>query len=503
MIATRPPRRHSSPVLFILASSILLAAAACGGGGTSSGSSGGGTPPPPTSANEWTWVSGSNQAGSSSTINGVYGTEGVAATTNVPPGRSYAVSWIDSSGNLWLFGGGGTDPLGKNGPFNDLWEFSTSSGEWAWVSGSSSVPGNQRGVYGTKGTASAANVPGGRSGAVSWTDSSGHLWLFGGGGYDAVGASGSLNDLWEFDPSSKEWTWMSGSSTVGNATGVYGTQGTPAPGNVPGPRSQAVSWIDNSGNLWLFGGQETNSSSGDLNDLWMFSPATKEWTWVGGSSTTSAKGVYGTVGVAASGNVPGARYNATSWTDGSGNLWLFGGFGYDASGQENDLNDLWEFSPSSKEWTWVSGSSTVTGNVCMPGVYGTEGTGASSNVPGGRNGAGSWADSSGNLWLFGGLGCDASGITGSLNDLWEFSIANKSWTWRSGSNSVGPAKGGTGGQSGIYGTEGVAAATNMPGGRSSAVTWIDSSGNLWLFGGVGLDSAGESGNLNDLWKFEP
>jgi len=41
-------------------------------------------------------------------------------------------------------------------------------------------------------------------------------------------------------------------------------------------------------------------------------------------------------------NVPGARYGSFSWIDVSGELWLFGGSGYDASGSWNDLNDLWK-----------------------------------------------------------------------------------------------------------------------------------------------------------------
>jgi len=224
-----------------------------------------------------------------------------------------------------------------------------------------------------------------------------------------------------------------------------------------------------------------------------------------GGSAINGKGVYGALGAAASGNVPGARDNAVSWADSSGNLWLFGGLGYDSAGMENDLNDLWKFSPSTKEWTWMSGTTAVNSGPgsCVPGVYGTEGTAAAANVPGGRNAASSWIDASGNLWLFAGLGCDASGTAGALNDLWEFSTASKTWTWQRGSNSVGAAQGGTGGPSGTYGTEGTAAASNTPGGRSGAISWTDSSGNLWLFGGSGHDSTGASGLLNDLWSYTP
>jgi N-acetylneuraminic acid mutarotase len=499
-----PSCPHTVPALFMT----FLVALILGCGGSSGGSGTTGTTPPPAPANakEWTWVGGSSTR--SSIPSSVYGTEGIAAAGNVPGGRAGAVSWTDSSGNFWLFGGGRVDPLGTMGPRNDLWQYDPTSKEWTWMSGSSTVPGNQLGIYGTQGMAASANVPGGRAGAVSWTDAGNNLWLFGGGGFDANGAGGPLNDLWEFNPTSKEWTWVSGNSTV-NAKGVYGTLGTAAAANVPGARNGAVSWTDRSGNFWLFGGAgyDLAGAVGSFNDLWEFNPTSKEWTWVSGGSTVNIKGTYGTLGTAATSSVPGSRENAISWTDSTGNFWLFGGLGYDSTGSEYDLNDLWEFNPTSKQWTWISGSSAVgsvaPGALCVSGTYGTEGTTVAANTPGGRNAAVSWIDSSGNLWLFGGLGCDASGTTGSLNDLWEFSAANKTWTWQSGSNSVGAAQGGSGGPSGVYGTEGTAAATNTPGGRDGAVSWIDASGNLWLFGGDGHDSKGAPGLLNDLWSYTP
>jgi hypothetical protein len=47
---------------------------------------------------------------------------------------------------------------------------------------------------------------------------------------------------------------MSGSNLT-NQRGVYGEKGVPAPNNIPGGRGgPAVSWMDNSGNMWLFGG---------------------------------------------------------------------------------------------------------------------------------------------------------------------------------------------------------------------------------------------------------
>lgn len=34
-----------------------------------------------------------------------------------------------------------------------------------------------------------------------------------------------------------------------------------------------------------------------------------------------------------------------SWTDASGNLWLFGGDDYDSTGAQGNPNDLWEYQP--------------------------------------------------------------------------------------------------------------------------------------------------------------
>jgi N-acetylneuraminic acid mutarotase len=222
---------------------------------------------------------------------------------------------------------------------NDLWKYSPSSGEWTWVSGSSI--GGAKGIYGTRGVAAATNVPGGRAGAVSWMDASGNLWLFGGQGFDSTTTANWLNDLWEYSPSSGEWTWVSGSST-GGAPAVYGTQGAAAATNVPGARAGAVSWMDASGNLWLFGGQV--SASDWSGDLWEYSPQSGEWTWVSGSSAVNDSGVYGTQGVAAISNMPGARAAAVGWTDARGNLWLFGGIEDGSTGTGNDVNDLWKYS---------------------------------------------------------------------------------------------------------------------------------------------------------------
>jgi len=361
--------------------------------------------------------------------------------------------------------------------------------------------GISSGVYGTKGAAAATNVPGGREYAASWRDSSGNFWLFGGSEsiYLFVTGSPVLNDLWEYGPVPQEWTWVSRSDTT-NALGTYGIQGTAAAANVPGARWAPTTWTDSSGNLWLFGGSgyDSTGQNGFLNDLWEFVPAYMTWTWISGSQDCCETSVYGTQGVASTTNIPAARFAATGWRDSNGNLWLFGG------GSESFANDLWEYNPVANTWIWIMGNEPYS-----YGVYGTQGTPSSTNIPAARLGGFGWTDSSGNFWLFGG------GIPGSVppglmsdffDDLWEFNSAANEWTWMSGSEVS--INSNFGNKRGVYGMLGVAATSNVPGSRVMPTGWLDSQGNLWLLGGQSFDSAADPagaqrGMLNDLWRYQP
>jgi hypothetical protein len=143
-------------------------------------------------------------------------------------------------------------------------------------------------------------------------------------------------------------------------------------------------------------------------------------TIFGSSIQLACSGVYGTLGVASASNIPGGRYSSSSWTDSSGNLWLFGGSTVPPGANSNYFNDLWEFSPTSLKWTWMGGGNS-SGN--QSGVYGTLGLASVSNVPGARYGASSFIDNTGSLWLFGGIGNNST--SGYLNDLWKFNTKTK------------------------------------------------------------------------------
>ena len=191
------------------------------------------------------------------------------------------------------------------------------------------------------------------SSTLMWT--SARLWRVrkdGRGGVKDVGVEAQdglaqeYNDLWEYNPGSGLWTWVGGSDGP-NAAGIYGTQRAATAGSSPGARVSAVSWTDLAGNFWLFGGYGyAQGGLGNLNDLWEYNLNSGLWTWIGGTSSTAAPGTYGIQGVPAASNVPGSRQQAVGWLDSTGNFWLFGGFGFDSSDVEGDLNDLWRFAQS-------------------------------------------------------------------------------------------------------------------------------------------------------------
>jgi N-acetylneuraminic acid mutarotase len=374
------------------------------------------------STQQWTWMSGSQAVN----FTGTYATQGAPDPNNHPGSRHGGMIWIDGSGQVWLFGGVGLDAAGNTLSLGDLWMFNPTSGLWTWersptFGGATGAPGR----YGVEGTASNNNIPGARVYAATWIDSSGRFWMFGGIYLDtSTNLPSYLNDMWVYDPTTLQWTWMSGTNQL-NQNGVAPTPGAAAVGNVPGGRFAAATWQDGSGRFWLFGGGgydlAGSTSANVLADMWMFDPVHLTWTFENNASTGGSMGTYGTQGSPAAANLPGARGGAIVWSDGTGQIWLFGGKGYGATGTTGGnalLNDLWNYNPTTQQWTWVNGGQTS--NNTASAEYGTQGTGATTNVSGGRELGAGWIGSTGHLWLFGGFGYDSAGNNGDLNDLWKF-----------------------------------------------------------------------------------
>ncbi len=351
--------------------------------------------------------------------------------------------------------------------------FETSLGQggvWTWMSGTN-VQGSP-GVFGFHNVPSSNNHPPGLYEACEWKDKQGNFWLYGGGGLPYA-------DLWKYYPATNQWEWVEGNANTYQPP-IYGTQGIPSPLNTPGRRDLGtLTWVDTTGNLWLFGGASRYS------DLWKYDILTANWTWVSGSNLPYQPGFYGTQGVPGIGNIPGGRGEASSaWTDSLNNLWFFGGYGFDQNGASGCLNDLWKYNIATNEWTWMKGSSVINAS----SNYGIKRVGAPGNNPGARFSYPKWHDNQGNFWIMGG-----SNYPGTIlyNDLWKYEIGSNQWTWMSGSNLINDL--------GVYTAGCVFDSINFPSSRlENRATATDKCGKFWLFGGEG-----PNGSLNDLWIFDP
>jgi len=411
-------------------------------------------------AGEWVWLSGDSTANSG----GVYGTQGIPSINNHPPAGYEYIEWKDKQGNFWVYDGWAG--------YHDLWKYNPVTNEWTWVKGNGIA--GQAPVYGIQGVPSITNSPGSRlSGIPTWVDTTGNLWLCGGS---------FKNDLWRYDISTNEWTWMKG-DTLFNSIAVHGTMGIPSPLNVPGGRVEtSSSWTDSLNNLWFFGGNgfDDVGGSGLLNDLMKYDINTNEWTWMSGSALANPPGNYGIKGVSSPLNVPEGRWSHAKWKDRQGNFWILGSY------NGVSMNDLWKFDVGINEWTWMSGSNLTND----PGVYLTNCVFDSVNIPRSRfEHRSSVTDNCGRFWLFGGAIFNPGGF---LNDLWVFDPLTVKWNWVSGTNVVD--------QMGNYGTMGISSPTNMPSSRIGADAWWGDDNKFYMFGG---SRSPWSSYLSDLWVFTP
>jgi hypothetical protein len=425
-------------------------------------------------AGEWTWMNGDTVSQSLAH----YGTQGEFDSLNTPPALYETCEWTDKDGNFWLYGGVLFGPSFGGPSMSDLWKFNPAINQWAWIKGPGGTP-NQTAIYGVQGIPSPNNTPGSRGwGTPTWVDTTGNLWLFGG-----YSAGNYKNDLWKYNISSNEWTWMKGPDTL-VAFGNYGTMGLPDSANVPSPRCETnASWTDDNNNLWLFGGM----GNGSYNDLWRYNISTNIWTWMKGSSTPNFDhGVYGIKGVSDSANRPSMRYCYAKWKDENNNLWFYGGY------EQNTpfygiKNDVWRYSITSNEWTWISGDSIVQDSIatengqCVATEY---------NLPACRYENRACWQIGDNFLVLGGLPLNGRGF----NDLWSYNVLLNEWTWVSGATTPNPNY--------HYGIKTISNPLNSPPGRFGSIGWRDNQCNLWFFGGVYYDfSLGSYICLNDMWRY--
>jgi hypothetical protein len=117
---------------------------------------------------------------------------------------------------------------------------------------------------------------------------------------------------------------------------------------------------------------------------------------------------------------------------------------------------------SNAHWTWMSGNQGLLDRGTVPPFNSP----AVTHRPPARFNPMGWTDNAGNLWLFGGdynNGNNAGLIGNNLNDLWKYNVTTNEWTLVRGL--VSPTTNAGFNVPGVYGTLGVTAAGNQPGGR--------------------------------------
>jgi gliding motility-associated-like protein len=428
----------------------------------------------------WTWMKGSQTPGTPA----VNGTIGVPNSANNPPPMIEPAGFTDLQGRFWVYGG---SQLASGAPPSafQMWMFDPSTNNWTWMNGPSTplAPAN----YGTQGIPSPTNHPGIRAGVSTWTDQDGNFWLFGNINPFALNNN---NDLWKYDVATNEWIWMKGSNVTNNP-GSYGTQGVPAMSNNPSARGRSSNWVDNNGDLWLYGGYCFCGNNYLLDDVWRYNIASNMWTWMGGSNSSMIPPNFGVMGVTSPTNTPGGRYSGSTWKDMNGDFWLYSGVSASAFFNQNAISDLWKYSPSSNLWTWMGGSN----NVFLTDTFDVKCTPNTGYPAACDINPVSWIDDCGKLWQFGGEVRDFTAI-GYTNLLWFYDPASSSFNWQGGSNTIM--------QPGIYGTQGVATSLNYPPSAMGGTGFKDNQGNFWMFGGcITPASPGAPCETNTLWKFVP
>ncbi|MBK9196193.1 MAG: hypothetical protein IPO17_14705 [Flavobacteriales bacterium] len=372
-------------------------------------------------------------------------------------------SWTAQDGTFWMFGG--QDNSGNG--LAALWKYDPATNMWTWMKGPSTF--YFLGSFGTQGIEDPANLPPAKTfGGASWVDLDGNFWMYGGENGDNYD-NNMNNDLWRYNPGTNNWTWMKG-TFLDNPPAVWGSLGVPDINNQPPARNNCYgTWVDDQGDLWMFGGAFLQQPS---DDLWRYTIATNTWTWMNGSQTTNALADYGTMGMTSGNEHPG-RTPGLCVGQGRGRpvvvarrehrcglLWLGRCLAPGSNERRVDMDvRVAEREPCAGRWHCVRTEHHERSwqTIDQSHLANTGWTHVDLRI-----GVEQWQ----------------SEFHYSRNDLWTFCPATLTWT-------LGARAGRQ--QDPAGGTLGVAAPTNRPNGRSIASAWVAQNGDLYLFGGNPLE----------------
>ena len=400
-----------------------------------------------------------------------------------PGGRSTALTWpADDGVTTYFFGGYGRGESSYHSQswMNDLWTVTYNASEpneiaWSFISGSRRT--NDNGQYTT--IHDAGGTPRSRGFSQGWSGADNTGWMFGGQTWGG-GNAALLDDLWQLDLGTGQWTWRGGRQTSSVDTPALPDEA--ANGLAPSPRTaHGATAIGTDGSAYIFGGygQRRDGAVGLLNDLWQFDPT---------QATADATGTPW-LAVDAGSTVPSQRATHAMWTQ-DGVLWMHGG-----ESSAGFLADLWTYDATGSGWQQVQ--SAAAGS---PGVYGSDAPPQRGDTlrPGARHRQTVWLDQRdpNTVWMMGGEGHDVHGQNGWLDDLWRLHLPDASsrdsapeWEWVGGSAIAAgyapPLQ---------WGPTGRASVAVLNGGT-------DSAGRVALLGGYRI--MGRSSEvLNDLWQLD-
>ena len=156
---------------------------------------------------------------------------------------------------------------------------------------------------------------------------------------------------------------------------------------------------DSAGNLWIYGGSVQCRSSTDgfqvFADMWKFTTASNTWQFISGplpltsfAAATNSFANYGIRGQGATINRPGTRAGHKMTIDLAANeIFIIGGGFERGLNRDFGLDNVWKFSSSTKQFTWLYGASAMNITTTNPKIYtaitaGTINTTNTKNIPG-------------------------------------------------------------------------------------------------------------------------
>lgn len=278
-----------------------------------------------TTSNVWTWQSGNL----SSSIAPVYGPKD-EESESYSPGSRYAYNGcMDKNDYIWIFGGKNealSDYMG------DLWRYNTKANMWAWMGGSQGIDAQPN--FGTKGVASDSNTPGSRWEPAIACHPDGSIWLFGGYQEFSSAPSNVLNDIWKFNTSSLQWTWVHGplyNASIESFVAKYRGIGEFGPEVLPVARENGYMVYRGENLLMLYGGNGFRDSSCcySQGEVLVFNITLNQWALMANSTDLLFDTFNGTSPL----NNPGPREKAFALMNNWGDYWVFN--------NDQEYGDLW------------------------------------------------------------------------------------------------------------------------------------------------------------------